>query len=217
MYRIEGTGRSHAGNISSLVTLERKRHKARVSLQLLSSYPILFYGFGMCMLLLTIAQPHPMKMPTIGCTLPPHPKSQTPPKTPRLPPSTIPLQTHQAMPDTMPKEVGIGVPSKYLLLPVLSLGREETVTLKRARRVSPQRTKKERNKVSSGVRRPRAKAHTAGATPNEIWAGVISIDAIQWGGCMDSAGAFLDLRMRTDRMNTRKMYQICQRVQFLSH
>ena len=154
-----------------------------MSLQLLSSYPMLIrsissYGFGICMLLLTIAQPHPMKMPTIGCTLPPNPKSQTPPKTPRLPPSTIPLQTHQAMPDTMPKEVGIGVPSKYLLLPVLSLGREETVTLKRARRVSPQRTKKERNKVSSGVRRPRAKAHTAGATPNEIWVGVISIDAI---------------------------------------
>ena len=80
----------------------------------------------------------------------------------------MPLQTHQAMPDTMPKEVGIGVPSKYLLLPVLSFGREETVTLKRARRVSPQRTKKERNRVSSGVRRPRAKAHAAGATPKEI-------------------------------------------------
>lgn len=62
----------------------------------------------------------------------------------------------------------MGVPSKYLLLPVLSFGREETVTLKRARRVSPQRTKKERNRLSSGVRRPRAKAHDAGATPKEI-------------------------------------------------
>ena len=127
------------------------------------------YGFGICILLLTIAQPHPTNTPTIGCTPPPNPRSQTPPRTPRVPPSTIPLQTHHAIPDTIPKEVGIGVPSKYLLLPVLSFGREETVTLKRARRVSPHRTKKERNKVSMGVRRPRAKAHAAGATPKEIW------------------------------------------------
>ena len=126
------------------------------------------YSFGICMLLLTIKQPHPTKIPTIGCTSPPNPRSQIPPGTPWLPPSTMPLHTHQAMPDTMPKEVGIGVPSKYLLLPVLSFGREDTVTLKRARRVSPQRTKKERNKVSSGVRSPRAKAQAAGATPKEI-------------------------------------------------
>ncbi|KAI4290211.1 MAG: hypothetical protein L6R35_000500, partial [Caloplaca aegaea] len=64
--------------------------------------------------------------------------------------------------------LGIGVPSKYLDLPVLSLGREETVTLKRARRVRPQRTKKARRRLSSGVRRPRAKAAEAGATPKEI-------------------------------------------------
>jgi len=62
----------------------------------------------------------------------------------------------------------MGVPSKYLLFPVASLGRAETVTLKRARRVRPQRTKKERRSVSRGVRRPRAKAQTAGATPKEI-------------------------------------------------
>ena len=62
----------------------------------------------------------------------------------------------------------MGVPSKYLDLPDESLGSEETVTLKRARRVRPQRTKKERRRVSRGVRRPRAKALTAGATPNDI-------------------------------------------------
>ena len=72
------------------------------------------------------------------------------------------------MADTIANDVGIGVPSKYLLLPVLSFGREETVTLKRARRVRPQRTKKERRRVSRGVRRPRANAQTAGAKPKEI-------------------------------------------------
>ena len=63
----------------------------------------------------------------------------------------------------------MGKPSKYLDLPELSFGREETVTLKRARRVRPQRTKKARARLSSGVRRPRAKAATAGATPKEIY------------------------------------------------
>jgi hypothetical protein len=38
--------------------------------------------------------------------------------------------------------VGMGVPSKYLDFPVLSLGSTATVTLNRARRVRPQRTKK---------------------------------------------------------------------------
>ena len=68
----------------------------------------------------------------------------------------------------MPSVVGIGVPSKYFDFPVLSLGRAATVTLKRARRVRPQRTKKVRRSVSTGVRRPRAKEQTAGATPKEI-------------------------------------------------
>ena len=125
------------------------------------------HGFGICILLLTIAHPHPTNTPTIGCTCP-IPKSNIPPTTPLSPPSTIPLHTHHAIPDTIPNEVGIGVPSKYLLFPVLSLGREETVTLKRARRVRPQRTKKERRRLSSGVRRPRAKAQEAGATPKDI-------------------------------------------------
>ena len=69
----------------------------------------------------------------------------------------------------MASEVGMGVPSKYFDLPVASLGSEETVTLKRARRVRPQRTKKERRRVSRRVRRPRAKAQAAGDTPKETW------------------------------------------------
>jgi hypothetical protein len=40
--------------------------------------------------------------------------------------------------------------------------------LKRARRVSPHSTKKVRNRWSTGVRSPMAKAETAGATPKEI-------------------------------------------------
>lgn len=46
------------------------------------------------------------------------------------------------------------------------------MTLKRARRVRPLRTKKERMSVSREVRRPRAKAREAGATPKEIWESV---------------------------------------------
>ena len=75
------------------------------------------------------------------------------------------------MPAAMPSVVGMGVPSKYLDLPVASLGRELTVTLKRARRVSPQRTKKVRSSVSRGVRRPREKAQTEGAMPKDICGG----------------------------------------------
>ena len=126
------------------------------------------YGFGMCILLLTIAHPCATKTPTIGCICNPMPRFQLPPTTPWLPPSTFPFQTHHAIQKTIPKEVGMGVPSKYLLLPVLSFGKEDTVTLKRARRLKPQRTKNERRKVSTTVRRPRAKAHTAGATPKDI-------------------------------------------------
>ena len=69
---------------------------------------------------------------------------------------------------TMHRLDGIGVPSKYLDLPVASFGNAATVTLKRASRVKPQRTKKDRSRVSSWVRRPSANAHTAGDTPKEI-------------------------------------------------
>lgn len=63
--------------------------------------------------------------------------------------------------------VGIGVPSKYFDFPVASLGRACTVTLNRASRVRPHRTKKARTKWSTGVRRPMANAATAGETPND--------------------------------------------------
>lgn len=65
------------------------------------------------------------------------------------------------------KDVGMGVPSKYFDLPVASLGRSDTVTLKRARRRRPQITKKVRRTWSRGVLNPTAKAETAGAAPNE--------------------------------------------------
>ena len=124
-------------------------------------------GLGICMLLLTIAQPHPTKMPTIGWTsIIPCP--QVPPSTPCSPPFTLPWLTHQAIPATIARLVGIGVPSKYLLFPVASLGNAETVTLKRAKRVRPHRTKNESRRESIALRRPRAKAHAAGETPNEI-------------------------------------------------
>ena len=71
------------------------------------------------------------------------------------------------MPATIAKLVGIGVPSKYLLFPVSSFGNADTVTLKRANRVRPQRTKNERRSESIVVLRPNAKAHAAGETPNE--------------------------------------------------
>ena len=64
-------------------------------------------------------------------------------------------------------ELGMGNPSKNFDLPDASFGSVETVTLKRARRVRPQRTKKERERVSRKVRRPRANAAVAGATPKE--------------------------------------------------
>jgi hypothetical protein len=65
--------------------------------------------------------------------------------------------------------VGIGVPSKYLDLPLLSLGRTATVTLNRARRVRPQRTKNVRKTWSREERMPRAKAAAAGASPKDIY------------------------------------------------
>jgi hypothetical protein len=68
----------------------------------------------------------------------------------------------------MESDVGIGVPSKYWLLPDASLGTLATEMLKRARRVRPQSTKKERRMWSTGVRRPRANAAAAGETPKEI-------------------------------------------------
>ena len=69
--------------------------------------------------------------------------------------------------ETRPSEDGIGSPSKYLILPVVSAGMSAQVALNRARRARPQATKSERRMVSIGVRRPRVKATNAGPTPNE--------------------------------------------------
>ena len=78
-------------------------------------------------------------------------------------------------------EVGIGVPSKYLDLPVLSFGRAETVTLKRASRVRPHSTKKVSRIWSAGVRRPRAKAAAAGDAPKDSWVvGVSGLGSSSW-------------------------------------
>ena len=115
----------------------------------------------------------------------------------------------------MPREVGIGVPSKYLLFPVLSFGNEDTVTLKRARRVKPQRTKKERRRVSRGVRRPRAKAQEAGATPKEICKTNVS-------PCTHRASKFYRRGSSQEKKKKKKKhkiytYQIRQRIQLLPH
>ena len=81
-----------------------------------------------------------------------------------------PLLTQYDIKATIESDVGIGVPSKYLLFPVASFGTLATVMLKRARRVRPQRTKKVRKRWSTGVRNPMAKAEAAGAIPKEIFA-----------------------------------------------
>ncbi len=78
-----------------------------------------------------------------------------------------PWETQYAISAAIDKLVGIGVPSKYFDFPVASLGTLATVMLKRARRVRPQRTKNVRRMWSTGVRRPIAKAATAGETPKE--------------------------------------------------
>ena len=63
----------------------------------------------------------------------------------------------------------MGVPSKYCAFPDVSLGITWTVTLNLARRVSPHRTKHERQIVSTRERKPRQNATTAGAMPKEIY------------------------------------------------
>ena len=65
--------------------------------------------------------------------------------------------------------VGIGNPSKNFAFPDASLGRDEAVTLKRARRERPERRKKARIRESRRVLMPRLYAIAHGATPNEIW------------------------------------------------
>jgi hypothetical protein len=69
----------------------------------------------------------------------------------------------------MERVVGIGVPSKYLDFPDLSFGSNATVTLNRASRVRPQRTKKVRRRWSTEERTPMEKAAAAGAMPKETF------------------------------------------------
>ena len=124
------------------------------------------HGFGTLMVRLTIAHPQPTNTPTIGCNSTSVPSAKTPPGTFSR---TILLNRQNAIMPTMVKLVGAGKPSKYFDFPVASFGKEETVTLNRARRVSAQRTKKERKRVSRVERSPKAKAEAAGATPNDTW------------------------------------------------
>lgn len=84
------------------------------------------------------------------------------------------------MQPTSTSELGIGRPSKYCDLPVLSFGMRATVALKRARRAIPQQMKAVRAMMSAVLRSPIANPRKAGATPNEIWA-TRSISALKAG------------------------------------
>jgi hypothetical protein len=117
--------------------------------------------------------------------------------------------------------VGIGVPSKYFDFPVASLGRAWTVTLNRASRVRPHKTKKVRMRWSTGERRPMANAATAGDTPKETCYCNIPISHYMPHSkyetinsktltCSTSGEA-------TQREGKRKTHQIGQRIQFLAH
>ena len=123
------------------------------------------YGLGMCIVLLTIMQPCTTKSNTIGWNSKGVPCATTPKGRSS---STQPCETQYAISEAIDSVVGIGVPSKYFDLPVLSLGSTATVTLNRAKRVNPQSTKKVRSKWSAGVRAPSANAAAAGARPKEI-------------------------------------------------
>lgn len=142
------------------------RHSSHLQSPVFLSSPRDLYGLGIWILLLTMKHPCSTNIPTIGWNSHGVPT----PITPRGRFSkTQPLLTQYAIMESSNRVVGIGVPSKYLDFPVASFGRAATVTLKRARRVRPQRTKKVRKRWSTGVRRPIAKATAAGATPKEIW------------------------------------------------
>lgn len=73
------------------------------------------------------------------------------------------------MHETKHNEDGIGRPSKYCDLPVLSFGTRATVALNLASLANPQQIKVVRAKISSVDRHPIVNARKAGATPKEIW------------------------------------------------
>lgn len=153
------------------------------------------HGLGICIVLLTIMHPWITKM------------SVTRWNSTTVPPATIPSgrssKTHPchsqyAMASVIASVVGIGVPSKYLDLPVLSLGSTDAVTLNRASRATPQRTKKARRRWSTQLRTPKANATDAGATPNETWQRYVS----PWAW---------------DKHQLEDSHQVGQWVQLLSH
>src|SRR5687768_404322 len=93
-------------------------------------------GLGMRSVLLIMSEPEMTKITTSGCSC--HgPSVQTPPQ--RLS-STRPRQAASARTPVRTTLVGIGVPSKYFTLSPPS-ERLSAVTLKRARRLTPQHTK----------------------------------------------------------------------------
>jgi hypothetical protein len=117
--------------------------------------------------------------------------------------------------------VGIGVPSKYFDFPVASLGSAWTVTLNRASRVRPHKTKKVSMRWSTGVRRPMANAATAGDTPKEIYCSnrfisyhISRREQETWKIqiCLSNENSG-----EAERGPEKKTYQISQRVQFLAH
>jgi hypothetical protein len=126
-----------------------------------------YQGFGIFTVLLPIAHPCRTHTKHTGCHSAHVPFAQTPNGTLS---SVQPFKSQIAiMRASIHIVVGIGVPSKYFDFPDASLGRVCTVTLKRASRVRPQRTKNVRRRWSIGVRRPIANAAAAGATPNDTY------------------------------------------------
>jgi hypothetical protein len=121
-----------------------------------------------------------------------------------------PWYTQYAIICTKIKLIGIGVPSKYCDFPLASFGTMATVTLKRARRVRPQSTKKERRRWSSGVRMPREKAAAAGETPKDTLISLINPDPYR----LPSPFIF---SQGGKGLLTISTYQISKRVKFLSH
>jgi hypothetical protein len=94
---------------------------------------------GILIDLLIIMQPHKTNKPVMGWNSQIFPTPQTPYGKLSC---NHPRCNQKAIAPAIVKDVGIGVPSKYFDFPVISFGRFETVTLKRARRVNPQSTKK---------------------------------------------------------------------------
>ena len=75
---------------------------------------------------------------------------------------------------TRKRDEGIGSPSKCFAFPDASFGTEATVALNLASLASPQQIKPVRITVSRMVRSPTSNARRAGATPKDIYIGMIN-------------------------------------------